>query len=78
MNDLVYLEKHVQKRNLHRFYRMLVEADLFGCWVLTREWGRVGQGGGHVVVKEYNTIESARQDMQQKVQEKLNRGYCII
>lgn len=78
MNELAYLEKHDQNKNLHRFYRVLIEPDLFGKWVLTREWGRVGQGGGHVAVKEYETIEDARQDMEQKVQEKLKRGYRIM
>jgi predicted DNA-binding WGR domain protein len=77
MDDLVYLEKHEHSKNLHRFYRVLIEADLFGKWVLTREWGRVGQGGGHIVVKEYENLEDARQDMEQKVQEKVKRGYRI-
>ena len=78
MNDLIYLEKHDEKQNLHRFYRLLVEADLFGKWVLTREWGRVGQSGGHIAVEQYEARESAHQDMDKKAQEKLKRGYRII
>lgn len=32
-------------RNMHRFYRMSVQRDLFGKATLIREWGRIGTRG---------------------------------
>ncbi len=32
-------------RNMHRYYRLDVQRDLFGQWCCIREWGRVGQAG---------------------------------
>ena len=29
-------------RNMRRYYRLDVQPDLFGLWLLVREWGRVG------------------------------------
>ena len=33
------------KRNMHRYYRLDVQPDLFGAWCCIREWGRIGQAG---------------------------------
>ncbi len=30
------------KTNVHRFYALLIERDLFGQIVLVRRWGRIG------------------------------------
>jgi predicted DNA-binding WGR domain protein len=32
-------------RNMHRYYRLDVQLDLFGAWCFIREWGRIGQAG---------------------------------
>jgi len=40
-----YLEKRQSAKNVARFYRMTVIPNLFGEWALSREWGRIGQGG---------------------------------
>ena len=32
-------------RNMRRFYRMSIQADLFGGASLVREWGRIGARG---------------------------------
>ncbi len=32
-------------RNMHRYYRLDVQPDLFGQWCCVREWGRAGQAG---------------------------------
>lgn len=44
MNE-VTLTRRDPARNLHRYYRLDVQPDLFGAWCLIREWGRIGQGG---------------------------------
>lgn len=30
-------------QNMRRFYALSVQPDLFGDWVLVREWGRIGR-----------------------------------
>jgi hypothetical protein len=30
-------------KNLHRYYRLDVQPDLFGPWRFVREWGRIGR-----------------------------------
>ena len=32
-------------KNLHRYYRLDVQLDLFGAWCFIREWGRIGSAG---------------------------------
>jgi predicted DNA-binding WGR domain protein len=32
-------------KNLHRYYRLDVQPDLFGAWCFIREWGRIGRSG---------------------------------
>ena len=34
-----------QSRNMRRFYKMIVQRDLFGGASLIREWGRIGSPG---------------------------------
>ena len=31
--------------NMHRYYRLDVQPDLFGEWCVIREWGRIGRLG---------------------------------
>ncbi|TKA84372.1 WGR domain-containing protein [Sulfitobacter sp. 15WGC] len=40
-----YLEKRQPMKNVARFYRMAVLPNLFGEWMLCREWGRIGHSG---------------------------------
>jgi predicted DNA-binding WGR domain protein len=32
-------------RNMHRFYRLDVQPDLFGCVLLVKEWGASARAG---------------------------------
>lgn len=41
----IYLERHDDTANLHRFYQMFLMPGLFDDWSLVREWGRVGSPG---------------------------------
>lgn len=41
----IYLIRHDAKKNMHRFYQMIVAPGLLGEWSLIREWGRVGSPG---------------------------------
>jgi predicted DNA-binding WGR domain protein len=62
--------------NMARFYRLDVQPDLFGGWVLWREWGRIGQGG--TVRHESFADQQAAEDAQRRMtQAKTRRGYCL-
>ncbi|QDA36013.1 WGR domain-containing protein (plasmid) [Paracoccus liaowanqingii] len=43
--DRAYLRRKDPSRNMHRFYLMAVQRDLFGRASLIREWGRIGSPG---------------------------------
>lgn len=41
----VRLRRIDPNKNMHRFYRMQLQPDLFGGCLLVREWGRIGTHG---------------------------------
>ena len=41
-SDPVYLRRIDPERHMARFYALAVDRDLFGQWLLVREWGRIG------------------------------------
>lgn len=74
MSGGVYLTRHDPSRNMARFYRMLIVPDLFGKWVLLREWGRIGSGGT-VRGTLYENAGAALLALQALTREKVKRGY---
>lgn len=52
----IYLERHDDTTNLHRFYQMFLMPGLFDDCSLVREWGRVGSPG--TVRKDWFDTES--------------------
>lgn len=70
----IYLTRHDPARNLARFYRMLIVPDLFGNWVLLREWGRIGQGG-KVKAQPFPNAGAALLALQALTRAKVKRGY---
>ena len=41
----LHLERRDHQRNMARFYALQVERDMFGTWLATRRWGRIGSIG---------------------------------
>jgi len=41
----IYLVRHDDEKNMHRFYQMFVVPGLLDDWSLVREWGRAGSPG---------------------------------
>jgi predicted DNA-binding WGR domain protein len=75
MNHL-YLERHDDNDNMHRFYQMFVTPGLFDDWSLIKEWGRVGSPG--TVRKEWFTTEQETELASQKISsKKIKKGYCL-
>ena len=70
----VYLTRRDPAKNLARFYRMLIVPDLFGSWVLLREWGRIGNGG-QVKAEQFANAGEALLALQKLTRAKVRRGY---
>ena len=45
MRQVLCLIRRNPARNMARFYRLEIAADLFGGVTLTRNWGRIGTSG---------------------------------
>ena len=61
-------------RNMRRYYRLDVEPDLFGHWLLTRQWGRIGSRG-QMRVSSFASRDDAECAFAQKRRAKEHRGY---
>ena len=70
----VYLRRMDPARNMARFYRLDVQADLFGGWSFVREWGRIGRPG-RVRATPYPTLAEACSAFTRQQRTKERRGY---
>jgi len=61
-------------RNMRRFYRLDIEADLFGGFLLVRQWGRIG-ARGRVVAERFDDATLAAAALAQHAARKARRGY---
>ena len=72
--NAVILYRTDRAKNMHRFYRLDVQPDLFGQWCLMREWGRIGTTGRERSTPFPTSQEThATLDKQRRVKEQ--RGY---
>lgn len=62
--------------NMRRFYRLDLQPDLFGCWLLVKEWGRIGQPG-QMQLTSFPTMTDAQQDFRRQRRIKEKRGYLL-
>ena len=70
----LHLERHDPAHNVHRFYSLTVQPDLFGDWSLVREWGRVGSPG-RLRIEGGHTNRIARRLYADTVCRKVEKGY---
>jgi predicted DNA-binding WGR domain protein len=63
-------------KNLHRYYRLDVQPDLFGAWCFIREWGRIGQRGGQSRTVPYPTPAEAQAALDKQRRRKERKGYA--
>ncbi len=70
----ITLHRSDPARNLHRYYRLDVQPDLFGAWCFIREWGREGRSG---LVRQvpYPTSAEAQAALDRQRRAKERRGY---
>jgi predicted DNA-binding WGR domain protein len=64
-------------KNMHRFYRLDVQRDLFGQWSFIREWGRIGRPG-QVRTASYATVAEAHEALDRQRERKERGGYCEV
>jgi predicted DNA-binding WGR domain protein len=64
-------------RNMRRYYHLEIAEDLFGCWLLIREWGRIGRRGRSVVAS-FPSRTAARSAMELVLEAKTRRGYSTV
>jgi predicted DNA-binding WGR domain protein len=60
-----------------RFYRMDIQADLFGEWCFVREWERIGQTG-QMRQAVYPSQAEARAALERHCCVKEKRGYVYV
>lgn len=74
--DRLLMQRVDPEKNMHRFYLMTVQRDLFGGASLTREWGRIGSSGQ--VRVDYHPDEGQAVDaLADLATDKTKRGYKI-
>jgi len=61
-------------RNMRRYYRLELQQDLLGQWLLTREWGRIGCRGQTRLVS-FDCFTDAYQSLIACENDKRHRGY---
>jgi predicted DNA-binding WGR domain protein len=64
-------------RNMRRFYRIDIERDLFGGFLLLKQWGRIGTRG-RTVAERYDSEVFAAEALQRQVGRKSRRGYQSV
>ena len=72
--NAVILYRIDQAKNMHRFYRLDIQQDLFGAWCLLREWGRIGNSG-QVRLISFPSAEQAQAALEKYCRAKERRGY---
>ena len=63
-----------ESRNMRRFYRLNIQRDLFGEWIMTREWGRIGRRG-QLKTESFHSEEEAVEALRIHFRKKSKRGY---
>ena len=74
---IAHLEHREPDLNCFRFYRMDVERDLFGTWVLMRNWGRIGTRGRDRI-DSFDSRAAAERARDRLSTAKTRRGYVVL
>lgn len=73
----LHLRRIDPSRNMRRFYALSVQRNLFGEWVLFREWGRIGSGG-RVKEEAFQASAPAHDALNRLARQKVRRGYLAL
>ncbi|MEE4208918.1 MAG: WGR domain-containing protein [Parvularcula sp.] len=72
----VRIERIDPDRNMHRFYRLHIQPNLFGGATLFREWGRIGTAGSQMTEK-FDDDGRAIDALVDLMRVKTRRGYHL-
>jgi predicted DNA-binding WGR domain protein len=70
----VHLRRIDNARNMRRFYLIDVQPDLFGQFLLVKEYGRIGTRG-RLIDESYDNEARATEAMNKQAGRKRQRGY---
>jgi len=70
----IELRRIDEARNMRRFYRLAIEADLFGGFLLLRQFGRIG-ACGRVMAERFEDGALAAAALDRQAERKRRRGY---
>ena len=71
---MIYLTRVEPSQNMHRFYCLDIQPNLFGEWCLIRNWGRI-HSGGRSMETPYPTLEEAEKVQEKLAKAKRGKGY---
>ena len=73
---MTFLERHNAEENVHRFYVIDINQDLFGRWLLERRWGRVKHKGSQSIAMSFESEAEAVAEQAEWQRAKMKRGYA--
>ncbi|WP_310014259.1 WGR domain-containing protein [Brucella pseudogrignonensis] len=71
------LQRRNPSQNMARFYGLSIQVDLFGIWILSRNWGRIGSVG-QSKYQSFNNAQDAYIILDRLHRQKLKRGYTPV
>jgi len=81
MTNKTFMHIDLQRRNptqnMARFYGLSVQPDLFGVWVFTRNWGRIGSFG-QSKCQSFDSSQDAYAALDRLHRQKIKRGYTPV
>lgn len=72
----IELERIDPSRNMRRYYRFSYQQDLFGQWLLVRQWGRIGRSAQFLATCVDGPDEAVREAVTIALA-KLRKGYRL-
>ena len=72
----ISLERIDPDNHMARYYRMTILPDLFGGFLLIREWGRIDAKGGQEMREFFEDEGQAIDRCRVLAEAKRKRGYC--
>ncbi|WXG53370.1 MAG: WGR domain-containing protein [Candidatus Sedimenticola sp. (ex Thyasira tokunagai)] len=61
-----------------RYYSVRLERDLFGAWVVTRTWGRIGTSMGRIRSDPASSFEEGLSQIEAIEKNRVSHGYTRI
>jgi predicted DNA-binding WGR domain protein len=72
-----HFERHRADKNSFRFYRTELTPDLFGDWVLTCIWGRIGSCG-RARRESFGSQDQAETAQARLLTQRRRKGYVLL